>query len=544
MTIVTESAGNLPACPPPTGSAGVSAQPRADERVTRGDVALLLGVLVLCLALRTAQLLAWPIFVDESLYIRAAQLMDPRAPATLLTLESPDYGGNPPLFAWLMAPLLHLLADPLRAARLTSALIGALGLLWTWATARTLWGRHAGLLAGFLYALCPFLLFYQRMALLDGLVATCGAGALYYAVRLARRGRTLDAGLLGLCLAAGLLTKILAASLLLLPLLAIVAAHPRHRRAVARGAVMAIVIGVGPFLCLLARPYMNTPYSFAFHGHLQLDGILPTLRIIADQAARWAEGLWLYLTPPVLLLAALGLWLVRRERMVLLVGAWAVLGSLPVVAAPNRLFVPRHFLYIAIPLIVLAARGVLALAHAVRGRQDARRPVWLILLVCGAASLLALPAIAADVTMIAAPTRTPLIPADRFQYVAGWPSGYMLAPVLSYLRRQAQHGRLTVVTEGGNPPRDMLRVALSRDTAITMAETDIADTHALRDYIKQAGRGGALYLMMHYTSDRPPPSAADSPTLLAQQGLLRLVLRARSLDGASHYDLYAATPTP
>ncbi len=514
------------------------------RRLVRWERASICGLLVLCLTLRVAQLTAWPIFVDESLYIRAAQLMDLHRPATFFTMESADYGGNPPLFAWLLTPLLHLPVDPLLAARLTAALIGTLGLLWTWATARMLWGSVAGLSAALLYALCPFLIFYNRMALLDGLVATCGAGALYYAVALSRRGRTLDAGALGLCLAAGLLTKILAASLLLLPLLAVVAARPRDRRAVARGAAAAAVIGVGPFLCLLSRPYMNTPYSFAFHGHLQTNGdIMATLHVVQGQVMVWATGLWLYLTPPCLALVALGLWSLRRERLILLIGAWAVLGSLPVLITPNRLFVPRHFLFIAVPLIVLAARGVIMLGHTIHAQLTASRRAWLAILACGGAGLIALPAIGTDVTMIAVPSRTPLIPADRFQYVAGWPSGYMLTSVLSYLRRQARRGPLTVVTDGGNPPRDMLRVTLSRDVSITTTDVNVEDARGLRDFIKSAGRAGNLYLMMHYTSDRPPPSAADNPTMLAQQGLLRLVLRARSLDGASRYDLYAATPT-
>jgi len=215
-----------------------------------------------------------------------------------------------------------------------------------------------------------------------------------------------------------------------------------------------------------------------------------------------------------------------------------------VVALPNRLFVPRYFLYIAVPIVALAARGLLLLADGVRAHLTMTRARPLLLSCAVAVGLIVLPAIVADATMIATPSRTPLIPADRFQYVTGWPSGYMLAPVLSYLRRQARHGPLTVVTEGSNPPRDMLRVALARDTAITMANTDVTDARGLRDYIKRAGRTGNLYLMVHYTSDRPPPDASDNPRMLAQQGLLRLVLRARSLDGASRYDLYAATPTP
>ncbi len=508
----------------------------------RREAILLLGLLAFCLALRTAQLLAWPIFIDESLHIRAAQLMDIRTPATLLMSESADYSGDPPLYAWLMAPLLHLLADPLLAARLTSALIGALGLPWTWAAARMLWGPRTGLAAALLYALCPFLLFYHRMALHDGLIATCGAGALYYAIRLACRGRMRDALTLGLCLAAALLTKAVAVSLLLLPLLAVVAAHSGERRAVARGAAVAMVLGAAPYTCLALWPYDNTPYSFVFHGHLQVaGGVEGLLSVIGGQAARWANALWLYLTPPVLLLAALGLWATRRERMALLLGAWALLGSLPVVALPNRLFVPRYFLYIAVPTVVLAARGLLLLADLARTRLTAGRPRPL-LLSC-AVGLILLPAIASDAAIIAASTRTPLLPADRFQYVTGWPSGYMLTPMVGFLRGRARRGPITVVSEQSNPPLDMLRIALVRDTSITLVEASVDSPRDLGAGLRQAVRGtdgnaGSLYLIVHYTSDRPSPIAPDGAMILANRGTLRLVLRARSLDEASRYDVY------
>jgi len=513
-----------------------------------GELAALLLLLALCVALRVARLEALPIFVDESLYTRATQIVATGpVPGTLLVMASPSYGGNPPLFSWLAAPLTRLILDPLLATRLASALIGTLGMLGTWAVGRALWGPAAALLAGLFYALCPYLLFYNRLAMLDGLVATCGAWTLLFAITLSRRGRVRDAAALGLCLAAALLTKILAAGLLLLPLLAIATAPPGLRSRVIRGAALAVALGVLPFLVVLAMPYDNTPAAFALHGHLQTGGgAARVVHTLQSQEGIWETALWLYLTPPILLLGVLGLWAARRDRAARVVGLWAVLGSLPVVLVPNRLFVPRHFLCIAVPILLLAARGALELATRAHRPCRARLwrlwslwPLWSVVvgLIIG---LAAVPAVSADITMIAAPARTPLIPADSFQYVRGWPSGYMLAPVIAYLRRQAAAGPITVVAEDANPPLYMLRIAFYGNPQIVVTQGNFDNARALHPVLRTvvpAGQSHTTYLIAHHSSDRARP--ADGPRLLSRQDLLRLVLHAPSLDHASSYDVYA-----
>ena len=128
------------------------------------------ALLAVCLTLRTANLSALPIFFDEAGYTRAAQIVG-TLPRPALWLISLNYGA-PPLFSWLAAPFTRLIPDPLLATRLASAVIGTMGLLVIWAAGRALWGSMAALLAAALYALCPFVLFYNRTALIDGLVAT------------------------------------------------------------------------------------------------------------------------------------------------------------------------------------------------------------------------------------------------------------------------------------------------------------------------------------------------------------------------------------
>jgi len=508
---------------------------RQSRAILRPEMVTLLLLLVLCAALRVVNLGALPLFIDEGTYAQAARIVGARpGPDTLFILSAHNFGSNPPLFSWLAAPFTRFVPDPLLAARLASACIGTLGLVATWAVGRALRGPRAGLLAGLLYALSPFVLFYNRMAMLDGLLATCGAGALFFALRLRRRARARDAVCLGLCVAAGMLTKLFAVNLLLLPLLAAALAERPRRDAARRGAAVAIALGVLPLFYV----YQN---GSGLHGHLNPQGLAPALWIVWGQAVAWGQTLWLYLTPPVILCALVGLWTARREQSGLLVGLWAVLGTITIVATPNTLFAPRYVLYSAVPIVVLGARGLLALAEALYrplpASLGARTPLWLL----GAAvTLVSLPAAAADATTVGAPLQASLIPFDRWQYTTGWPSGATLAPDIAYLHKQAARRPITVVSE--DIPLYMLEVALYGDTNITWNEANFDHPDALRAILRDAARtAGAsnLYVVDHHTSG-PSPDRRLQPAgrpLLADRPLTVLV-SSHGPDGVSIYEVY------
>ena len=205
----------------------------------------LLALVFLCLLLRLVHLGALPVFIDEVDTSRAATAMSGSpGPATWLVSMN---AGVYPLFPWVATLFVHMLPDPFMAVRCASAVVGTVGMLAAWGTGRELAGPRAGLLAATLYALCPYTLFHNRLAVPDGLVATCGAGSLLFAIRLAKTARGRDALLLGVCLALGLLTKVFAFSMLLLPLLAVIAAPVAQRRKTRVLAMAATLAAVMPF---------------------------------------------------------------------------------------------------------------------------------------------------------------------------------------------------------------------------------------------------------------------------------------------------------
>ena len=497
------------------------------------ETAVLLLLLILCAALRLVNLGALPVFIDEATYAQAARIVGAHpGPGTFFIQSTRNFGFNPPLFSWLAAPFTRFLPDPLLAARLASACIGVVGMAATWAAGRLLWGPLAGLLAGALYALSPFVVFYNRLALLDGLLATCGAGALFFALRLSRRGRVGDALGLGLCVAAAMLSQLFAVNLLLLPLLAALLARRGQRAVVSRGAALAIVVGLLP----LPYVYQN---GWGLHGHLNTRGMAQAVSVVWGQAALWADSLWLYLTPPVLLAALVGLWAVRRDRRGLLVGAWALLGTLDIVAVPNKLFAPRYELYIAVPVVLLGARGLLTLAETLHARLQRGAPLWLVL--AGAVTLVSIPAVTSDAMTIDAPARTALVPFDRWQYVRGWPAGGTLAPAIAYLQRQASRRPITVIAE--NIPLYMLEVSMAGDKNIAWRAANFDHPGGLRTIVGGAVRAAGaanVYVVNHHTSGAHPDRRLQlrGRYLVSDRRVLVIVANSRGPDGISIYEVY------
>ena len=99
---------------------------------------IILGTLIVAVALflRIYNLTKLPVFADEAIYIRWAQVM--RAEAGLRFLPLSD--GKQPLFMWSMIPLFKLFDDPLFAGRFLSVVTGMVTLLGVFSLTLILFG--------------------------------------------------------------------------------------------------------------------------------------------------------------------------------------------------------------------------------------------------------------------------------------------------------------------------------------------------------------------------------------------------------------------
>ena len=299
--------------------------------------------------------------------------------------------GHLPLYLLALVKGLACGIDPLLVGRVLSALFDVGTVALTFALGRRIYGDNAGLLAAAFVALTAAHVQQAHFYTADAPLVLFVIGTLLFAVRLAERGRPLDAWMAGAWAGMAVGTK-LNAALLIAPLGAALTFSDRRtrlRRGLACGAAaMATFALTNPFALIefstfwrnvgeqsaIVRGALDVAYTRQFHG------TWPYLYPIVQQL-RWGMG-W-----PLGLLAFGGLAYAvrqavreppRRAEWVLL--AWAAPGF----AFVGALYVkfPRYLLPLTPLLALYAARVLLTL------RQHSRRLAALLISLTLVTSLL------------------------------------------------------------------------------------------------------------------------------------------------------------
>lgn len=167
-------------------------------------ILLVVLIAVVALGIRIYNLTLVPIFGDEAIYIRWAQVM--RADPSLRFLPLSD--GKQPLFMWIMIPFFKVFSDPLIAGRMVSVISGVGTGIGVFVLTYLLFrSKKAGLIASAVYALSPFTIFFDRLALADAMLTTFGVWTLVFAVLTVSTIRLDFAMIAGFTLGGALLTK-------------------------------------------------------------------------------------------------------------------------------------------------------------------------------------------------------------------------------------------------------------------------------------------------------------------------------------------------
>lgn len=405
---------------------------------------LVLAGLVAFWVWRLVNLTVLPIFADEAIYLRWAQVM--RAEPGLRFLPLSD--GKQPLYMWLVMILLRLPLPPLVVGRLVSISAGFgswLGVMFiTWLVVKE---KKAALFAGWLYAILPYFVFYDRLALADSLLAMLGIWFAALVLLLVRKPTLGGAFLAGLVLGFGLLTKSPAFFFALLWPVAILPNLQRSGRSICfgwlakliAGAVVMLVLAFGMYNLLRLGPEFqmirlrNRDYVFSFQEVLThpTDPLRPHLNDLAD----WLPNL---LTVPVFLAWWAG-WVswVKEKRWGLLVYTLALsLGPIMVQAAMAKVFTPRYLLFAIWPLLLPVAATLSKLAVGKR--------FWLVVI-----GISILP-FAYNYRLVTQPDRAPLPRKMRSGYLEEWTAGQGIEEAAGYFRNRLGQiqGNILVGTEG------------------------------------------------------------------------------------------------
>ena len=168
---------------------------------------LIVGIVtlsVLYFLSRVINLTVLPIFTDEAIYVRWAQIAKQDSSWRFISLTD----GKQPMLIWGGMVLLRFISDPLAAVRMVSVLCGFFSMIGIGLAARELFrSTKIGIFSSILYLVYPFTVMYDRMALMDSMVAMFSIWSLYLSVLLVKKPRLDTALLFGMVLGGGVLTK-------------------------------------------------------------------------------------------------------------------------------------------------------------------------------------------------------------------------------------------------------------------------------------------------------------------------------------------------
>lgn len=415
-------------------------------------------------AARLHNLDALPIFLDEANHIYWSRLvwaMQPFHAASDGRLLNvwwgavfwPFVGG-----AWIM--------------RASTILITTLGFAALTAFVRSSFSNAAAVVAGVIYSLLPFAVFFERMALADSFSPTAVLLLLVYSVRLAQRPhRRRWSVLAGCALAAAITVKISNLIFVPAPALAVLVFLRRTQRRHQIASALRGYLATGGILLPL-YVVLHT----VFGSDLGLDLLTSKTQSLSELVTQFGvvgpivwNYFWVLVTPPLLIamLLCAALAIVANVR----VGLFVTLVLLPtlgvLIARTSVGFVEARFALVYLPMLVTLGSGGAGWA-ATRLAQWGRAPALLAALL-GVALL----APTAGFTWAAwqHPAALVLPDRDEWEYIRGWPSGYGFRELAADLESEREAVRVSSLDLGS---WQKISAYLSLESSVT-AEYHSAD---------------------------------------------------------------------
>ncbi|MCR4326258.1 MAG: glycosyltransferase family 39 protein [Candidatus Roizmanbacteria bacterium] len=316
----------------------------------------MLSVLTLGFILRLLFLNHYPFFTDEAIYTYWARSIYDGSLSPFIPL----FDGKTVLFVWATSALIALHVPVMLAGRIVSALsfLGT-GYFVYHIAKRLIPGRER--LALLLYALNPFALFFERMAIMDPLMTTGMMASIYYCIELlhAHKQRAWYAASTGILLALAFLTKPTAQILFffmaaLIPLLLV------KKKITLIESLIVLLPTIGIFLLMAT----SSGYDAYRHKNMEFVYSLDTHYLIllrngmTNYARLGSELLW-FMSPLIGIPLIMGIWSAFKKKSYELIAVSVlVVGSYIGLCMIGKVIFSRH-LFFLIPLIsLLMAAGL------------------------------------------------------------------------------------------------------------------------------------------------------------------------------------------
>lgn len=415
------------------------------------EIAVFALLVAFYFVLRIPSLTLQPIFADEAIYIRWAQVM--KAEPTLRFLPLSD--GKTPLFMWMMIPFFKFISDPLLAGRLLSVMAGFFTLLGVFFLSRRVFNTRAAFWASLLYVITPYTVFFDRMALVDSMLAAFTVWVVYFAIRLVISLRLDIAMVLGYLMGGAILTK--TPGMLNLVLLPVTIFGFFRRKGGKNSAIRlvilwAVVVAIallmynllrlGPNFQMLSSRNIDYVFSpFELIGR-PLDPFIPHFHDISDWFPKLFTWPILFSVVMGIIYIIYGIWQQSFTGPSLLGGIVLLWAIIPLILnmAFLRTFTARYLLSSIPLLLIIAAYGVTKILP--RLAYIKRFPLLLMFLV-----LLPLP-LYFDYLLLTSPEKAPLPKEERRGYFEDWTAGYGFSEIAGFLLEKSRTQKVVLGTAG------------------------------------------------------------------------------------------------
>lgn len=471
----------------------------------RLEILASLLITLLYFSLRLIYLTRLPIFTDEAIYLRWAQIALQDSSWRFISLTD----GKQPMFVWVAMLFIKFIHDPLIAGRLVSVFSGFFTMIGLFFLTYELFkNKITSFLVSILYVFYPFAQVLDRMALYDSMVATFSVWALYFSILLVRKIRLDISYTLAFVVGAGVLTKSSNFfSIYLLPFTLLLFDFKRKKR-------------VEKFLTWLVFAIFAVLLSYLFYNVLRLSSQFEMIQAKNETFvypfSEWIKhpllyfignlnGLtsWLlqYLTPSYIILLLLSILLINKffkEKVLLLL--YFVLPFIALALFGIKIY-PRFIFFMSLMLLPLAAWGLNyiideSLRYSAKKNKAhiVKRIVPIIVFVFIWYPGLVSYQFAYD------PINSQIAKADNSQYVNSWAAGWGVKESVAFFTSQAQNQKIFIATEGtiGLMPESM-EMYLIKNKNITIKgywPVDLFPKEAL-DYAKKMPSYFIFYQPQH-----------------------------------------------
>ena len=406
--------------------------------ISKAFIVFSLSLILFC-GLRLPSLTRIPVFVDEAIYIRWSQVMRNEPSLRFLPLSD----GKQPLFMWATMPSLKIFSDPLVAGRMVSVIAGIMSLFGiAFLTFVLTQNFFLSSLASLVYAVLPFSVFFDRMALVDSLLSAFGLWSLGLGALLIKKTRLDLAMLLGFAIGFGQITKSPAIFFYLWqPFLFLALFDFRSKDVKKRLIKLVGAWVVALFISLAVYNILRLGTNFHLIGSRNQDYLFSIREVLAHPANPLIGNskttflwLWYLFTPPFFLCLFASFF--SRFRKTSFWILFLSLSALTAKAFVAKVYPSRYILFAAMPIILPITFGLHELGHRLK------KP-WLVILI-----ILLWPLILSGV-LITSPEKANLPFDMRSGYLEDWTAGWGQKEVADYLISKSTEGRKLVVGTDG-----------------------------------------------------------------------------------------------